>query len=126
MQSGQASWTAEVMALFRALESARPAADRLFEDPFAPLFLRPSLRSVLRLSQRPAARRLILRFLDSRWPGARSSGVARTRLIDDWLRAALADGAAQVVILGAGFDCRAYRLPEVRRARVATSAVAGR
>ncbi len=106
------------MALFRAVESARSAADRLFDDPFAPLFLRPSLYSVLQLSRIPGVRGLILHVLDNRWPGARSSGVARTRLIDDWLRAALADGATQVVILGAGFDCRAYRLPELSGAHV--------
>jgi methyltransferase (TIGR00027 family) len=55
--------------------------------------------------------------------------VARTRLIDDALVAALAEGLEQVVILGAGFDCRPYRLRGIERARVfevdhpATSAV---
>jgi len=33
MRQGQASWTAEIMALFRALESAEPPEDRLFDDP---------------------------------------------------------------------------------------------
>ena len=58
------------------------------------------------------------RFIDRRWPGARTSGVARTRLIDDAVAAALRDGIDQVLILGAGFDCRAYRLPGIERARV--------
>jgi methyltransferase (TIGR00027 family) len=42
----------------------------------------------------------------------------RTRLIDDAVRAAVAAGVQQVVILGAGFDTRAYRMPELRRVAV--------
>jgi methyltransferase (TIGR00027 family) len=52
------------------------------------------------------------------WPGARTSGIARTRLIDDWLRQALGQGSRQLVILGAGFDFRAWRLPELAAAPV--------
>jgi methyltransferase (TIGR00027 family) len=54
---------------------------------------------------------LVARYADWRAPGARTSGIARTWLIDEWLRAAVGDDIKQVVILGAGFDCRAYRLP---------------
>jgi Leucine carboxyl methyltransferase len=39
--------------------------------------------------------------------------VVRTRLIDDLLDAALADGVRQVVLLGAGYDSRAFRLAQV-------------
>jgi methyltransferase (TIGR00027 family) len=39
-------------------------------------------------------------------------------LIDDALNDALRDGVGQVVILGAGFDCRAYRLRGLEGARV--------
>jgi methyltransferase (TIGR00027 family) len=106
------------MALFRAIESSRPPERRLFEDRFAHLFLRPPLRFVLRLARLPLGGDLIPRLIDSRWPGARSSGVARTRFIDDALRSALGDGVEQVVILGAGFDCRAYRIPGIERTLV--------
>ncbi len=107
------------MALFRALESARrPSARRLFDDPFAHGFLQPSLRAVVRLSSLPGAGNAISWFIDRRWPGARSSAVARTRLIDDALGDALRAGVEQVVLLGAGFDCRAYRIPGVQRTRV--------
>jgi len=41
----------------------------------------------------------------------------RTRLIDDALVAALAAGANQVLLLGAGYDCRALRIPGAARAR---------
>jgi O-methyltransferase involved in polyketide biosynthesis len=39
MRAGRASRTAEQNALFRALESARPKRERLFDDPFARKFL---------------------------------------------------------------------------------------
>ena len=114
----RASRTAEYMALFRALESSRRPAARLFEDRLAYGFLRPSLRAVVRLSSLPLGSSPVARFIDWRWPGARASGVARTRLIDDALRDALTRGARQVVILGAGFDSRAYRIAGIDEVRV--------
>jgi methyltransferase (TIGR00027 family) len=41
--------------------------------------------------------------------------IARTRFIDDRLEAALRDGVRQFVILGAGFDTRAYRFADSLR-----------
>lgn len=95
------------------MESVRPPHQRLFVDPLAPCFLRPSLRNVLRLSLLPALRAVVERYVDWRLPGARSSAIARTIFIDDLLLQALRDQVNQVVILGAGFDCRAYRLPRL-------------
>jgi methyltransferase (TIGR00027 family) len=107
------------MALFRALESSRrPARARLFDDPFAYRFLRPSLKAVVRASALPFGNAPVAGFIDLRWPGARASGVARTRLIDDALTNAIRQGTTQVVILGAGFDCRAYRIRGIEGARV--------
>ena len=95
MKQNQASRTAEYMALFRALEYVRPADARLFDDRFAQEFLRPSLRTVVRLSRAPLFGNLVSRLIDQRWPGARASGVARTRFIDDALVNALQDGIEQ-------------------------------
>ena len=118
MEEGRASRTAEYMALFRALESARPARQRLFQDPFAVVFLRPRLRLVVALSRLPRLGGVVRRYLDTRWPGARTSGAARTRFIDDAVIAALGTGISQVVILGAGFDARPYRLRALAAATV--------
>ncbi len=105
-----ASATAEYMALFRALESTAPPEARLFDDPYATRFLRRSLGALVRLSGWRLGRSLVRRALDALWPGARASGVARTRLIDDTLVAAASKGHfEQFVFLGAGFDCRAHR-----------------
>jgi methyltransferase (TIGR00027 family) len=70
------------------------------------------------MSRYPFFSFLIPWLIDRRWPGARSSGIARTRFIDDALRKTLQEGIEQVVILGAGFDCRAYRIPGIDRTRV--------
>lgn len=118
MKEGRASRTAEYMALFRALESTRPEDRRLFEDRFAAAFLGPRLRLVVAVSRVSPVGDLLRSFIDRRWPGARTSAVARTRFIDDAAAAALASGVEQVVILGAGFDARAYRIAAMARATV--------
>jgi methyltransferase (TIGR00027 family) len=98
------------MAFFRALESLHPPAHRLLSDPFATAFLRPSLRRTVRIAAASPLRFLIECYVDARLPGARTSAIARTRLIDDAWSAAVRDGIRQIVILGAGFDSRAYRI----------------
>src|SRR5262245_23641861 len=118
MQPDQPSQTAEYMALFRAIESVQPPTRRLFSDPFSRAFLRPPLHLAADVARLPLLGKLIAWIIDRRWPGARPSGVARTRLIDDLLLRALHDGVQQVVILGAGFDCRAYRLKGMNQVQV--------
>lgn len=111
MQPGRESRTAEYMALFRALETARPVAQRLFADPLAAAFLGDRrLRAAVAAARLPGVGALVPALIDRRWPGPRASAVARTRLIDDALRAALARGLDQLVVLGAGYDTRAYRI----------------
>ena len=62
----------------------------------------------------PGGLRFVSSFIDRRWPGVRSSVVARTKLIDDTISTTLDQGIEQVVVLGAGFDSRAYRMPRLR------------
>jgi methyltransferase (TIGR00027 family) len=118
MREGEASRTAAYMALFRALEFTLPAGQRLFEDRFASAFLPPRLRLVAHLSRIRLAGDHIRAYIDRQWPGARTSAVARTKFIDDAAEAALRSGVVQVVILGAGFDARAYRIPSMAHAVV--------
>ena len=118
MKGFQPSRTAEYMAFFRALESARPAPRRLFNDPFAPHFLSRFLRSAAALARVPVFAPVVNAYTDFRLPGARTSAIARTKLIDDLLIDALQQEISQVVILGSGFDCRAYRLPQLDGATV--------
>jgi methyltransferase (TIGR00027 family) len=114
----RSSRTAEQVALFRALESAR-RRERIFDDPYAVRFLPGPYRLVARAARVPAVGRRLERFIDEHWPaGPRASAVVRTRLIDDLVEAALAGGARQVLLLGAGYDSRAYRLPGMAAGQV--------
>jgi methyltransferase (TIGR00027 family) len=113
------SRTAAVVALWRALESSRSATTRLFEDPFAPAFLGWQFRWALHLARLPmVGAALPWSLIDGHWPGSRGTVVVRTRYIDDLLGEALQSGVEQVVILGAGFDSRAYRIRGIERVRV--------
>lgn len=117
MREGRASRTAELMAFFRAVESSRPAGERLFHDPLAATFLSPALRCALLPCSLAAGRAAVVGIIERRWGGPLGSAVCRTRYIDDALGAAL-DAVGQVVVLGAGFDVRALRLPAIARTRV--------
>jgi methyltransferase (TIGR00027 family) len=114
MKEGHETSTAAYMALFRAVESARPEESRLFTDPLATSLLPTSLRLVTYAAKLPVIGRAVPAMLDLGWPRTRSSGAVRTRLIDSMVQEALGDGAAQLVLLGAGYDSRAYRLPLAR------------
>jgi len=116
MEPNTASRTAEYMAFYRAMESARPGNKRLFTDPFAIHFLRPALGKAAWLSRIPYVAAAVAWYADHRAPGARTSAIARTCLIDDVVSQALRKGLRQLVILGAGYDCRIYRLSGVSSA----------
>jgi methyltransferase (TIGR00027 family) len=102
--------TIALSAIFRALEDARPRATRRIADPFARAFVDARLRAVVALGALLGASELVCDYIDRRWPGARTSTVARTSFIDDRADAAVAAGIGQIVLLGAGYDTRAYRL----------------
>ena len=111
----RASLTAEYMALFRALESSQPAGSRLFTDPFAHQFLHQWRKWFAMAAHFGAGRRMVEQLLDRNAPGARAAGIARTKWIDEEVKAAL-QHATQLVLLGAGFDSRAMRLACAQRA----------
>jgi methyltransferase (TIGR00027 family) len=114
LRPGHASRTAQHNALFRALETRRPAAERIVTDPIAGVFLSRDLRAVVALAGTTAGRAVALGIIDRGWPGTRTSLIARTRLIDE-LVSAQASAVDQIVILGAGFDTRAWRLEAFQR-----------
>jgi methyltransferase (TIGR00027 family) len=112
MKQKQSSTTAEGMALVRAIEAQKPEAARICYDPFARSLVNPV--SVL-LSKLVIDSGIYERIGP---PGTIAFIIARERYIDDLLKACLSEGLDQVVILGAGFDTRAYRIPGIEKARV--------
>lgn len=111
------SRTAQFVAFYRALETNEMGREPLFRDPFAHRFLSPALQVAVWAARARPLRAAIVRYADHRAPGARTSAIGRTRFIDDVVRDRVAAGASQLVLLGAGYDCRPYRLPELRAIR---------
>jgi methyltransferase (TIGR00027 family) len=96
----------------------RPEGERLFDDPLAYKLLPSGWRLFFRLCYLPGLRGLLLSLRERRMPGSLGGILCRTRYIDDVLARSLAGGLDQVVILGAGFDTRAYRIPGIDRVHV--------
>lgn len=105
--------TALLVAAARAIETSRP--DALARDEYAEHFVRAAPAGTgwpVRLDQVPA------RAADPLWGRlARFFGL-RTRAFDDFLLRRATEGCRQVVLLGAGLDTRAHRLPWPRGCRV--------
>jgi methyltransferase (TIGR00027 family) len=102
------SLTAEAVTMARAREHLKPPAERVVDDPWAHLFLSTPARRALRAWSGSLTGRALRRL------GATGTTYVplRHRFIDDHLIAALAAGADQVVLLGAGYDTRAYRFTD--------------
>lgn len=90
--------TARAVAAARARESRRP--DALFVDPMAARFAGEEGKDLLGHNLSGLSRRVAIPFVE-----------IRTRYFDDWLTGAVGGDIRQLVILAAGFDARAWRLP---------------
>ena len=88
--------TSLFMAGIRAIETERP--DRLFEDPFAAKLAGVEILALLEPWKKE--------YLEN----GNSVVTVRTRFFDDFLSSSAAK-LSQIVILGAGMDTRAFRLP---------------
>jgi methyltransferase (TIGR00027 family) len=107
METGRPSRTSEGTTAVRAREMRKPAGDRVCSDSYAHHFLSPFF---LTLRKFPLLGKAFGWISEKRCPGLRGGILARTRYIDERMTACLGDGIEQLVILGAGFDSRAYRL----------------
>jgi len=109
MRDERPSFTAQWVALCRGLSACLPREARLSVDPYGlafsgPLVQRlgaiapfvPPLRAIVLAPKGPFFRLMLWLQM-------------RTRVLDDALVSFAARGGRQVVILGAGFDCRAQR-----------------
>jgi methyltransferase (TIGR00027 family) len=119
MKTEGISRTAEGAAVIRAIESCRSKRNRLFEDLLARGVVRnPFSRWIIGLMNITGIGTALLALRDRQFPGVIGGLICRTRYIDDALQNALREGFEQVVILGAGFDSRAYRIPGMEKIRV--------
>jgi methyltransferase (TIGR00027 family) len=100
--------TALGAAICRLIEQYQPERTRLFCDPVVKELVGAPIRILMQLA---SMRNFTIRRTDAVAMGIYGAQVCRTRYIDDAVQAALSQGTRQLVILGAGFDTRPYRLP---------------
>lgn len=100
MRKSQASGTARGAAAVRAIESEKPASERICYDPFARRFTDTVLYLLIKL---------FAWYGEWHTKGGLTFIVCRCRYIDDYLKQFMKSGLTQLVILGAGLDSRAYR-----------------
>ena len=93
------SQTARWVAAQRARESER--SDRLFLDPLASILAEDEGHEALRISEK----------LNPRYKSTADYIATRTRFLDEFVIHGNKKGTRQVVIVAAGMDARAYRLP---------------
>jgi methyltransferase (TIGR00027 family) len=99
---------AEGIALQRLAESMLPEDLRIFSDPYAVHFIDPV--KLAWVKEHPKETRAVMEDFESRMPGWYNAIRGRIRYFDDIVQNAVTEGFSQLVILGAGYDTRAYRI----------------
>jgi len=107
---------AEMMAMHRVIEAVKPEEERICYDQYAIHFISQETLDLLKkLTNDPALAKIKIEESESLFPGIRSSIVARVRYFDDFVEKSSGNGLEQLVILGAGYDTRAYRIEGLKR-----------
>jgi methyltransferase (TIGR00027 family) len=107
---------AELIALHRVAESLLPEGRRICYDPYAVHFVDPKVLEFAR--KNPEKANEMREHYERLFPGLGNSIRARVRYFDDFVKAAIAEGLEQLVILGAGYDTRAYRIDGLCKIKV--------
>jgi methyltransferase (TIGR00027 family) len=95
----------------RAAETHLPEHERVFSDLYAEYFLSDTEREDLTDLERLRAG---LAMYDQMMPGVNGAIVARIKFIDECLVECIQNDFRQLVIIGAGYDTRAYRIADVK------------
>lgn len=99
---------AELIALHRVAESRKPEGERICYDPYAVHFVNPETLAFA--AANPEKAREMSEYYERLFPGLANSIRARVRYFDDFAKKSIDEGFEQLVILGAGYDTRAYRI----------------
>jgi len=108
VKSEEPSKMAEMIALHRVAESTLPEGTRVCYDPYAIHFVSPEVIEFAR--KNPEKTKAMREHYERLFPGLGNSIRARVRYFDDFVAEAVDDGIEQLVVLGAGYDTRAYRI----------------
>jgi methyltransferase (TIGR00027 family) len=114
MRAGSRSRTSDWVAGLRALYSEAPSELAVLDDPIAERLLPTGLRWFVRgASRAPFGVRVAHRALGSLSLGLSFGVPLRTAAIDDAVHRSVDEGVRQLVLLGAGLDARAWRMPRL-------------
>lgn len=103
---------AEGIAMQRFGESKKPEEERICYDPYAVHFISPKIIEFG--IKHPEEAKAAIENTERLFSGLSSSIMARVRYFDDFVKKFIDDGLEQLVILGAGYDTRAYRIEELK------------
>ncbi len=110
VEKGKTSSTAEAVCAFRSIAALDPDLKTRNPDYMATHFVNPAMVGIIPgLGMSFDAAKISIDVQDT---GVFYYVNARTHHMDNLLRQALDNGVSQVVIMGAGFDSRAYRFHE--------------
>ena len=99
---------AEEIAFHRVVEMFMPEDEKIFSDPYAIRFVNPEMLE--NMAKNPVETQKKSEELEKLFPGVHNSIIARVRYFDDYVEKLVDEGLEQLVILGAGYDTRAYRI----------------
>jgi methyltransferase (TIGR00027 family) len=114
--AGPGSKTAMGVLLARFAESRKPEGERICFDPYAIHFVSQDMLKWA--AQNPEEMKAMRERHDHLFPGLDNSLVARVRFFDDFVNKSIDESIQQLVILGAGYDSRAYRIEGLRNVMV--------
>ena len=115
MAQERAGNTALGAAICRLIEQYQPEEKRLFNDQVVKYLLNTPIRMLMQFS---SMRKYTIKQTDAIMQGIYGAQVCRTRFIDDAVQSVLSQGIEQLMILGAGFDTRPYRLAGISSVKV--------
>lgn len=107
---------AEGMAMQRFEESSKGEDERICFDPYAIHFINPEIIEFG--IKHPEEAKTKVEEMENLLPGLSNSIIVRVRYFDDFVCNSIEEGLEQLVILGAGYDTRAYRIKELKKIRV--------
>ncbi|VVB71853.1 Leucine carboxyl methyltransferase [uncultured archaeon] len=111
--AGPGCKSAERVAILRAYESQKPAGERICYDPYAIHFVSPGILEWAACN--PDKAMALQEMSDRLFPGLDNFVITRVRYFDDFVTRSIDAGLEQLIILGAGYDSRAYRIEELKK-----------
>ncbi len=107
--------TALGAAVCRLIEQFQPEETQLFNDPVVEYLVGKLIQTSMKFAR---VRNFTIKQTDAIMKGIYGAQICRTRFIDDAVLAALSQEIGQLMILGAGYDTRPYRLTGMEHVKI--------